>query len=69
MVTEHEESAAAEVAVELNEDLVGGAVDRLQRCVPTELTDLGGALVWTIPVETHTTYTPRINDKSLRMGR
>lgn len=55
MVTEHEESAAAEVAMELNEDLVGGAVDRLQRCVPTELTDLGGALVRTVPVtETET---------------
>ena len=41
MVTEHEEAAATEVAVELDEDLVGRGVDRLQRRVPTELANLG----------------------------
>lgn len=50
MITQDEEAAAAEVTVKLDEDLVGSAVDRLQSCVPTELTNLRWALIWTIPV-------------------
>lgn len=41
MVTKHKETTSTEVAVELDEDLIGRAVDRLQGCVTTELTDLG----------------------------
>lgn len=51
MITEHKETTSTEVTVELDEDLVGCAVDRLQGCVPTELTDLGRTLVWTIPAK------------------
>lgn len=51
MVTEHKETTSTEVTVELDEDLIGCAVDRLQGCVTTELTDLGRTLVWTIPAE------------------
>lgn len=41
MVAKHKETTSTEVAVELDEDLIGCAVDRLQGCVTTELTDLG----------------------------
>lgn len=51
MVTEHKETTSTEVTVELDEDLIGCAVDRLQGCVTTELTDLGRTLVWSIPEE------------------
>lgn len=52
MVTKHKETTSTEVAVELDEDLIGRAVDRLQGCVTTELTDLGRTLVRTIPAKT-----------------
>jgi len=51
MEIEDKESTCREVAVELDEDLVGCAVNRLQGCVTTELTDLGRTLVWTIPAK------------------
>lgn len=50
VVAQDEEAAAAEVTVELDEDLVRSAVHRLQSCVPTELPNLWWALVWSIPV-------------------
>lgn len=40
VVAENKESTAAEVAVEFDQDLVGGAVDGLQRRVSAELADL-----------------------------
>ena len=51
MVTENEEATPAEVTVELDEDLIGRAVHRLQRRVPAELTNLRRALVRSVPVE------------------
>ncbi len=51
MVTKHKETTSTEVTVELDEDLIGHAVDRLQSCVTTELTDLRRTLVRTIPAK------------------
>ena len=45
--------------MELDEDDVGGGVDRLQRRVPAELTDLGGGLVRTVPAEKQQTNKQR----------
>lgn len=49
MVAEDEESGSGEIRVELDEDDVGGGVDRLQSCVPAELADLRGRLVGAVP--------------------
>lgn len=49
MVTKYKEATPTEVAVKLDEDLIRCAVDGLQSCVTTELTDLWGTLIWTIP--------------------
>ncbi len=51
MVTKNKETTSTEVTVELDEDLIGCAVDRLQGSVTTELTDLGRTLVRTIPAK------------------
>ena len=49
MVTEHEESAGAEVAVELQQHVVGSAGDGLLGRAAAELPDLRGRLVRTVP--------------------
>lgn len=49
MVAEDEEAGSGEVRVELDQDDVGGGVDRLQSRVAAELADLRGRLVRTVP--------------------
>lgn len=49
VVAEDEEACSREVRVELDQDDVGGGVDRLQSRVPAELADLRGRLVRAIP--------------------
>lgn len=49
MVAEHEEAGSREIRVELDQDDVGGGVDRLQGRVAAELADLRGRLVRTVP--------------------
>lgn len=49
VVAEHEESGSREIRVELDEDDVGGGVDRLQSRVAAELADLRGRLVRAVP--------------------
>jgi hypothetical protein len=53
MVTQHEEAAGAEVAVELDEDLVGGGGHALLGRVSAELANLWRGLVRTVPVINH----------------
>lgn len=60
MVGENEEATGAEVTVELDEDVVGGAVDCLLGGATTELTNLRGALVRAIPVGRHSSMTARM---------
>lgn len=49
VVAEHEKAGSGEIRVELDQDDVGGGVDRLQSCVPAELADLRGRLVRAVP--------------------
>lgn len=49
VVAEDEEAGSREVRVELDQDDVGGGVDRLQSRVAAELADLRGRLVRTVP--------------------
>lgn len=49
MEVEHEEATIGEVTVELEQNLIGGAVGRLQGCVPTKDAQLRGLRVWPIP--------------------
>lgn len=49
VVAEDEEACTREVRVELDQDDIGGGVDRLQGRVPAELADLRGRLVRAVP--------------------
>lgn len=49
VVAQDKEASPGEVGVELDEDDVGGGVNRLQSRVPAELTNLRRGLVGTIP--------------------
>lgn len=49
MVTQKKESAGAEVAVELEQDVIGRAGNGLLRQAAAELTDLWGCLVRAVP--------------------
>lgn len=49
MEVEYEEATIGEVTVELEQNLVGGAVGRLQGCVPTKDAQLWGLRVWPVP--------------------
>lgn len=49
VVAEDEEAGSREVRVELDQDDVGGGVDRLQSRVPAKLADLRGRLVRAVP--------------------
>lgn len=51
MEVEDEEAAVGEVAVELEQDAVAGAVRRFQGRVPAEDAELRGALVRPVPAE------------------
>lgn len=48
---QHEEAAGAEVAVELDEDLIGGGGHAVLDRVSTELTNLRRGLVGSVPAE------------------
>lgn len=51
VIMQHKEAAGAEVAVELDEDLIGGGGHALLYRVATELTNLWWGLVGAIPAQ------------------
>lgn len=59
MVTQNKESAGAEVAVELQQDVIGCAGNGLLGRASTELTDLRGCLVRAVPTGNKVLFKPR----------
>lgn len=51
MITKHKEAAGTEVAVEFDENLIGGGGHALLDGTAAELADLGGHLVGAVPEE------------------